>query len=162
MKTRCLKILPLLALFFIISACSKYDEGPIFNLGSPSKKLVGLWEVTSLKVNNVEYFVDYKDTLNANFLIADYDGLYVSIVESSSSSSQLASSALELEDKNKNMVLNFKAQQSLNSNIGYLVDLVPALFENNSWTIIMLTSNQFKIRKIKGKDFLIRFEKIKN
>lgn len=162
MKTRFVSILSLIALIFIISACRKYDEGPLLNLRSPSKKLVGLWEVTSLKVNNVEYFVNYKDTLNANFLIADYDGLYVSIVENSSISSQLASSSLEFEDKNKNMILNFKAQQSLNSNIGYLVDLVPALFEKNSWTIIMLSSTEFKIRKIKEKDFLLRFEKIKS
>jgi len=158
MKTRFVSIVAIIALILISSACRKYEEGPLLNLRSPQKKLVGLWEVVEFKINSIDHITTYKDSINANFLIADYDGLYVSIVRNSSISSQLASSTLIMENKNKNMLLNFNAQQSYS--ISYLIREIPVLFEENSWEIIKLSSTEFKIRILKQDLYSFRFKTI--
>ena len=44
-----------------LNSCSKYDEGPCISFKSMEKRLIGLWEFSSISVNSVEYITQYKD-----------------------------------------------------------------------------------------------------
>lgn len=142
-------------------SCQKYEEGPAFSLRSAENKLTGLWEITELIVDDINYTSTYKDTLNANLLIANFDGLYASIVRNSAISSQFANSKLELVNNKKEMELNFTSQNIYIDLTKYLFDRFPVLLEKNNWQIIKLTFREFKIKLQKDKTYSIAFQRIK-
>ncbi|HPB01393.1 MAG TPA: hypothetical protein PLZ67_00430, partial [Bacteroidales bacterium] len=49
----------LLVSVIILSSCGKYDDGPAVSFRSPEKRLIGLWEFASIKIDGIEYINSY-------------------------------------------------------------------------------------------------------
>jgi hypothetical protein len=52
MRKKILILLLLVPLFF--QSCSRYNEGPIFSLQSPEKRIVGTWQVEKILADDLE------------------------------------------------------------------------------------------------------------
>jgi hypothetical protein len=134
------------ALIILVSACSRYDDGPLMSLRSPEKRLLGLWEITELKVNDIDLISAYReDSAYVKFSIIEYDELFINIVKEGRSGAQMASSVLTLEDNKTLMRFELTRQVSYDSLTKPMYDLVPPLEFDNAWTIQRLTSNEFSI-----------------
>lgn len=129
-----------------MTACSKYDEGPFISLKSPEKRILGLWEITELLVDNVDFTSVYQeDSVYVKFSIIEYDQLFINIVREGSSGSQLSSSTLTFEDNKKKMRFELKRFAAYELFTAPLYDLIPPLEFDHAWDIIMLRSKEFII-----------------
>ena len=138
--------LSLISIIMFFSAC-KYEEGPFISLRSKEKRLIGLWELNELKIDDVSYMSYYNsDTAYLRFSINLYtENIYMSLVKDSRISPQMANGAVEfVENKSK---LRF----GLKRNVAYLPEteavftLLPVLEEEHDWSILQLKNNNFTL-----------------
>ncbi len=138
--------LSIISIILFLSAC-KYEEGPFISLRSKEKRLIGLWELNELKINDVSYMSYYNaDTAYLRFSINSYsENTYMSLVKDSRISPQMANGALEFVDSNS------KLRFALKRNVAYLPEtaavfnLLPILQEEHDWTILKLKNNNFTL-----------------
>ncbi len=149
-------------LILLVSACSRYDEGPMLSLRSPEKRLLGLWEITELKVNDIDLISAYReDSAYVKFSIIEYDELFINIVKEGRSGAQMASSLLKLEDNKSIMRFELSRLVAYDSLTKPMYDLVPPLEFENAWTILRLTSQEFIILlNSNGVEYRLTFGKL--
>lgn len=58
MKTNILKISIFMAVLFIISSCSKYEEGPGLTLLTKTMRITGIWKIDKMLQNGTEVALD--------------------------------------------------------------------------------------------------------
>lgn len=146
----------------IIAGCSKYDEGPILSLRSPEKRLLGLWEISELKVDDVDYISTYRvDSIYVRFSIVKYDNTFINIVKDSRSGSQFSSSVLTLEENKTMMRFGLPRYIAYEQYTEGMYNLVPPLESDNDWTIVKLKSEEFIIELMDGDvDYRLTFNKL--
>ncbi len=154
-----------ISLFVLIIAslsCSRYEDGPFLSLRSPEKRLLGLWEITELKVNETDYISSYReDSVYVKFSIIEFDDLFINIVKDGMSGSQLSSSVLKLEDNKTNMRFELKRFVAYEQYTAPLYSLVPPLEFDNAWKIIRLVNNEFIIQlEENGITYKLKFERL--
>ncbi|MEN9999074.1 MAG: hypothetical protein RI922_2064 [Bacteroidota bacterium] len=67
----------LLLSVFVLSACSKYEEGPKFTLLTKKARLSGEWVIESVTYNTTDITSSYEALLGANFVLEiEKDGGY--------------------------------------------------------------------------------------
>jgi hypothetical protein len=151
-----------IAVIFIAASCSRYEDGPFLSLKSPEKRLLGLWEITELKVNETDYISAYRDdSVYVKFSIIEYDDLFINIVKDGPSGSQLSSSVLKLEDNKTKMRFELKRFVAYEEYTAPLYALVPPLEFDNSWNILRLISKEFIIEiEDNGIKYKLKFERL--
>lgn len=157
-----IKSFVLLLSVIALASCSKYEEGPLISFKSAEKRLLGLWEITEMKVNDIDMISNYReDSVYVKFSIIEYDDVFINIVKESSGGSQLSSSVLTLEDNKKKMRFELKRFVAYEQYTAPLYDLVPPLEFNNAWTIIKLFSKEFIIELQDGEiKYRLKFEQL--
>lgn len=126
----------------------RYEEGPFFSLQTPEKRLLGLWEISSLKKNGIDYISTYKnDSVYMKISIVRYDELFINLVKEGRSGSQLASSNLYLENNKTILRFSLRKQVIYDSLLNPFVNLLPHFFSENEWLILKLKSSEFAIKK---------------
>jgi hypothetical protein len=143
-------------------SCKKYEEGPMLSFVSPEKRLVGLWEISSLQIDNINYVGTYSaDSVYFRFSIVKYDELFINLVKENRHGIQYASSILELKDNKTVMQFNLKKQPIYEELTKLFYELLPAFAHENTWQILQLKSREFIIREnIDSTEYKITFEKI--
>ncbi len=135
-----------LSVLLLLSACSKYEEGPFISLKSPEKRLLGLWEITELMVDTANYISNYNDSATyVKFSIIEYDDMFINVVKEARSGSQLSTSLLTLEDGKKKMRFELKRFTAYQDMTQGIYELIPPLEFDNEWTILRLKSDEFII-----------------
>jgi len=130
----------------LMSACSRYEDGPWLSFKSPEKRLLGLWEITQLVVDGVDRISTYReDSVYVRFSIISYDNMYINIVKEGSSGSQYSSSLLSFEDNKKFMRFELKRLAAYEQYTGPIYNLVPPLEYDHQWKILQLKSKEFII-----------------
>jgi len=150
------------ALAILVSACARYEDGPLVSIKSPEKRLLGLWEITELKVNDADLVSTYReDTAYVKFSIIEYDEMFINIVKEGRSGSQMSTSLLSLEDHKTLMRFGLTRLVAYKEQTQILYDLVPPLAFNNAWTILRLTSKEFVISlSDNGTDYKLTFGRL--
>ncbi len=145
-----------------LASCSKYEEGPLISFKSPEKRLLGLWEITEMRVDEIDLISAYReDSVYVKFSIVEYDDVYINIVKESSGGSQLSTSVLKFEDNKKKMLFGLKRFAAYEQYTAPLYDLVPPLEFNNAWSIIKLFSKEFVIELQDGDiQYHLKFERL--
>jgi hypothetical protein len=135
------KILLLIALGVVALACSRYDDGPSLSFRSVEKRLSGLWEIQSLKIEGIDYHSAYMDdSVYLRFVISgSKEQLYIYLVEESKSSSHLSSSALILDDHNKTLSFELPEYAMYTNITTPIFHLIPAINTENTWDINRLS-----------------------
>lgn len=132
---------------FLFTFC-RYEEGPFFSFHSPERRLLGLWEISSLKKNGIEYISTYRnDSVYMKISIVKYDDLFINLVKEGRSGSQLASSNLYLENNKTTLRFSLRKQVIYDSLLNPFVNLLPHFFNENEWLILKLKRNEFAIKK---------------
>jgi hypothetical protein len=151
-----------LAVIVIVTSCKRYEEGPFLSLRSPEKRLLGLWEITELKVDDVDFISSYReDSVYVKFSIIEFEELYINIVKEGSSSSQLSSSTLKFEDGKKKMRFELKRFAAYEQLTAPFYELVPPVEFDNAWDIYRLTSKEFIIGiQFNGVIYRLTFERL--
>lgn len=152
----------LIAIIFIATACSRYEDGPFLSLKSPEKRLLGLWEITELKINEVDYISTYnEDSVYVKFSIIEYDDLFINIVKDGTSGSQLSSSILKFEDNKTKMRFELKRFVAYEQYTAPLYELIPPIEFDNAWNILRLVSKEFIIEiEDNGIKYKLKFERL--
>jgi hypothetical protein len=135
------RFLLLVAVSFVAFACSKYDDGPALSFRSAEKRLSGLWEIQSLKIESIDYHSAYMaDSVYLRFVISGTkEQLYIYLVEDSKSSSHLSTSALVLGDKNKTLIFGLPDYSMYTNITAPLFELVPAFNTEHTWDVSRLS-----------------------
>jgi hypothetical protein len=128
------------------SAC-KYEEGPFISLRSKEKRLIGLWELNELKINDVSYLSYYNtDTAYLRFSINLYsENMFMSLVKDSRISPQMANGAVELVENKSKLRFILKRNVAYLPNTEVVFNLLPVLEEEHDWTILKLKNNNFTL-----------------
>jgi len=137
-----------LAAAFILSSCGKYDDGPVVSFRSPEKRLIGLWEFASIKIEGIEYINSYlNDSTNLKIsMTGTRDEIFAILVEDNRSSSQLSVSLLEMNDKNTEFTMCLTESPLYTDVTQYFYALIPALAQENIWLIHRLSANELWIK----------------
>lgn len=150
-------------IMLVFTQC-RYEEGPAFSLRTPEQRLLGLWEITSLKKGGVDYISTYKeDSVYLKISIVQYDDLFINLVKEGRSGSQLASSILTLEDNKTTMKFSLRKQMVYDSIVRPFQELVPDFFSEHEWIIRKLKFREFTIFKSTEGDspeYLIEFVRL--
>jgi hypothetical protein len=149
-------------MMFVVSSCSKYEDGPWLSFKSPEKRLLGLWEITELKIDEVDKISAYReDSVYVKFSIIEYDNMFINIVKDGTSGAQLSSSILTLEDKEKAMQFELKRFVAYEDYTDPIYNLIPPLEFLNQWKIIKLFSKEFIIEiEDNGIKYRLTFERL--
>jgi len=137
----------LLVSVIILSSCGKYDDGPAVSFRSPEKRLIGLWEFASIKIDGIEYINSYlNDSTNLKIsMTGTRDEIFAILVEDNRSSSQLSISLLGLNDKNTEFTMCLAVSPLYTDVTQYFYALIPALAQENTWLIRRLSVNELWI-----------------
>ena len=137
----------ILASVVVLSSCGKYEEGPAVSFRSSAKRLIGLWEFSSIKVDGIEYITSYfNDSTDLKIsMTGTRDEIFAILVEYNRNSSQLSTSLLELNDKSTEFTLCLSESPLYTDVTQYFYALIPALKEENTWTIQRLSVNELWI-----------------
>jgi hypothetical protein len=147
MKTKySIIFLSLISIIVFFSAC-KYEEGPFISLRSKEKRLIGLWELNELKINDVSYLSYYNtDTAYLRFSINLYsENMFMSLVKDSRISPQMANGAVELVENKSKLRFILKRNVAYLPNTEVVFNLLPVLEEEHDWTILKLKNNNFTL-----------------
>ncbi len=145
----------------ILTTC-KYDEGPLLSFKSAEKRLIGLWEITELLIDTLNYVSTYReDTMYVKFSIVKYEDMFIYIVKESASGSQLSSSVLKLEDNKKKLRFGLRRFTAYQHYTELLYELIPPIEFSNAWDIVRLKTNEFIIELFDGsKLYRLKFERL--
>jgi len=140
-------VLLVITTMLLLSSCSKYNEGPAISLRSAEKRLIGLWEFSSIKMDGVEYITYYfNDSTNLKISISgSRDELFAILVEDNRSSAQLSTSLLELNESNTEFTLSLPASPLYIDITENFYALIPVLAEENVYSIERLSVNELWI-----------------
>jgi len=141
------KLLLLAVTALMAVSCGKYDDGPAVSFRSSEKRLIGLWEFSSIKIDGIEYITNYyNDSTNLKIsMTGTRDEIYAILVEDNRSSSQLSVSLLGLNDKNTEFTMGFPVSPVYTDVTQYFYELIPAVAEENTWSIRRLSSSELWI-----------------
>lgn len=141
------KISIVVVVSFIAFACSKYDDNPGISFRSVEKRLSGLWEIQSLKIEGIDYHSEYMaDSVYLRFVISGTkEQLYIYLVEESKSSSHLSASALVFGDKNKTLIFGLPVYALYTNITAPIFHLIPAINTEHEWDISRLTMDDLWI-----------------
>jgi hypothetical protein len=138
--------LSLISIIVFLSAC-KYEEGPLISLRSKEKRLIGLWELNELKIDDVSYLSYYNtDTAYLRFSINLYtENIYMSLVKDSRISPQMANGSVEFVDAKSKLRFGLKRNVSYLPETETVFTLLPVLEEEHDWSILKLKNNNFTL-----------------
>lgn len=141
------KILVVLSVVIAFSSCGKYDEGPVISLRSPEKRLIGLWEFSSVLIDGTEYISGYtNDSTDLKISVSGTrEEMFIILVEDNRGSAQLGSSLIYMNDNNTEMTFDLSPSPLYIDITQYFFALIPALEERNTWLIKRLSSNELWI-----------------
>lgn len=141
------KLFLILAVSALLSACGKYDDGPAVSFRSAEKRLIGLWEFSSIKIDGIEYINDYyNDSTDLKISMSgSREEIYAILVEENRSSSQLSSSLVEMNEKSTEFSMGLPVSPVYNNVTQYFYALIPAFAEKNIYPIRRLSSSELWI-----------------
>lgn len=137
----------ILASVIVLSSCGKYEEGPAVSFRSSAKRLIGLWEFSSIKIDGVEYITNYmNDSTDLKIsMTGTRDEIYAILVEENRGSSQLSTSLLGLNDNSTEFTLCLSESPLYNDVTQYFYTLIPSLKVENTWSVQRLSVNELWI-----------------
>ena len=151
----------LLLLAISISACKKYEDGPVVSLRSVKKRLQGTWKATKQVENGYEYLNDFRITFDQLDDSKDPEGLYNTYTLYTSDSSNAEEKyygTWEVSDDKKHI---FLYGSSMDYNIGNGWNTIYWKNYTLTWDILRLTMEEMWIEsKYKEFEHYFEFEKI--
>lgn len=146
-----------------LNSCSKYDEGPCISFKSMEKRLIGLWEFSSISVNSVEYITQYKDSCNLKLSISgNKEELFIILVEYNRNSPQLSSSIITISDDGEEITFALPEKAMYSDITQSFYEIIPAFAEKQEWEINRLTSKElFLSATYKEQPYVLKLEKTK-
>ncbi|MPM06180.1 hypothetical protein SDC9_52476 [bioreactor metagenome] len=141
------KILVILSTLIVLSSCGKYEEGTVISFRSPEKRLIGMWEFSSVLIDGTEYISGYtNDSTDLKLSVSgSKDEMFVILVEDNRGSAQLSSSLLYLNDNKTEMTFDLSPSPLYEDITQYFFALIPALKERNTWLIKRLSFDELWI-----------------
>ncbi len=131
----------------LLGACGKYDDGPAISLRSPEKRMIGLWECTSVMIGGVEHLTDYQS--DSAYLRFSFSGtkeeLFIRLVDDNQSSPTFSSDLLIFNDKMNEMTFELPVNPLYEQETDEFFALIPALNNENVWSINRLSFNEMWI-----------------
>jgi len=146
MKTKGSVVLATIVLL-MLGACGKYDEGPAISLRSPEKRMIGLWECSSVMIGDVEHLTDYQsDSAYLRFSFSGTnDEIFIRLVEDNQSSSTFSSDLLVFNAQMNEMTFELPLNPLYEQETDDFFALIPALKSENTWSINRLSFNEMWI-----------------
>lgn len=163
MKTKILKISMLAGFLILLMACSKYDEGPGISFRSPEKRVVGLFELSEILIDDVNQLTYYvADSVYLRFTInGEKDNLFIALVEETIGGSQLSSSVFVFNDKKDKVSFGLSTIGIYRDLTDPLFDLIPALNVDNEWTINRLSMDELWLEcDYNSQNYYLKFSKL--
>ncbi|PLW94724.1 MAG: hypothetical protein C0592_01910 [Marinilabiliales bacterium] len=163
MKTRILNIVALVAILATLFSCSKYDEGPGLSFRSPETRVVGLYELEEIMIDEINYWSAYVvDSVYLRFSIGgDKDNLYIALVEDNQSGAQLSLSSFDFNEKKDKVTFELSTIGIYNDVTSPIFNLIPAIHSENEWTIHRLSFEEFWIGcDYNSKNYYLKLSKL--
>jgi len=131
----------------LLGACGKYDEGPVISLRSSEKRMIGLWECSSVMIGGVEHLTEYQsDSVYLRFSFSGTkEELFIRLVADNQSSPTLSSDLLSFNDKMNEMTFEMPLNPLYEQETDDFFALIPALSNENTWSITRLAFNEMWI-----------------
>jgi len=141
-----LLLLSLIPLLFI--SCKKYEDGPYLSCRSAEKRLTGKWKVSELLYNQkditVAYYAPQLDLYPFNIYSDWSHSHFIAITHADGSI--IAKSPLVLNKKKTVMSFCLVPEDSKDTIVSNIFNLVPPLSAENNWTILRLKNDEFWMR----------------
>lgn len=122
---------------FLLASCQPYDDGPSVSLRGKEARFKGLWELSSIKVNEIDYTGQYLyNSMFVRFYIKKIDKDFImTIVENNASDDIYAYSKMDFDKKKENCTLDFNVSGIYRDSVGPLFNLIPPFKSSNQWMI---------------------------
>ncbi|MDD4149350.1 MAG: DUF5004 domain-containing protein [Bacteroidales bacterium] len=124
------KVLAILSLIFIFSACTYYEHGPVISFKSAKTRLSGEWELTDVIINDKTDAILLEKEKNTNYTFVENGSLVIKSTKTERSSVNIINGNWKFNDIKTTIIIDIEEDYQL------------SIIDSQEMTILRLTDEE--------------------